>query len=119
MPSDGEKVYYRAEVVTQRDPLRVRSGPGTNYDVIGRLPKGEVVDVMVECPGGWAYIDDDGDQGYVNSSYLKRLPEEEQPQEDQPEIVNYGVLIPCDTKEQAEALAGFFTNATVISGDDD
>ena len=119
MPSDGEKVYYRAEVVTQRDPLRVRSGPGTNYDVIGRLPKGEVVDVMVECPGGWAYIDDDGDQGYVNSSYLKRLPEEEQPQEDRPEIVNYGVLIPCDTKEQAEALAEFFTNATVISGDDD
>ena len=119
MPSDGEKVIYRAEVVTESGPLNVRSGPGTQYDKIGKLPKGEIVDVMVECPNGWMYVDDDGDQGYVDGRYLARVQPEEQPQEDRPEIVNYGVLIPCDTKERAEALAEFFTNATVISGDDD
>lgn len=116
---DGEKVTYRAEVITKSGPLNVRSGPGTQYDKIGKLPRGEIVDVMVECPNGWMYVDDDGDQGYVDGRYLARVQPEEQPQEDRPEIVNYGVLIPCDTKEQAEALAEFFTNATVISGDDD
>lgn len=71
---DGEKVIYRAEVITESTPLNVRSGPGTQYDKIGKLPRGEVVDVMVECPNGWLYIDDDGDQGYVDGRYLKPLP---------------------------------------------
>lgn len=71
---EGEKVVYRAEVVTESSPLNVRSGPGTQYDKIGKLPKGEIVDVMVECPNGWRYIDDDGDQGYVDGRYLKPLP---------------------------------------------
>lgn len=71
---DGEKVTYRAEVVTENSPLNVRSGPGTQYDKIGKLPRGEIVDVMVECPNGWRYIDDDGDQGYVDGRYLKPLP---------------------------------------------
>lgn len=71
---DGEKVVYRAEVITESSPLNVRSGPGTQYDKIGKLPRGEVVDVMVECPNGWRYIDDDGDQGYVDGRYLKPLP---------------------------------------------
>lgn len=71
---EGEKVIYRAEVITESSPLNVRSGPGTQYDKIGKLPRGEIVDVMVECPNGWRYIDDDGDQGYVDGRYLKPLP---------------------------------------------
>lgn len=74
---DGDKVIYRAEVITESGPLNVRSGPGTQYDKIGKLPKGEVVDVMVECPGNWYYIDDDGDQGYVDGRYLRRIESSE------------------------------------------
>lgn len=70
---DGDKVIYRAEVITESGPLNVRSGPGTQYDKIGKLPKGEIVDVMVECPNGWMYVDDDGDQGYVDGRYLRRV----------------------------------------------
>lgn len=71
---DGERVIYRAEVVTKSGSLNVRSGNGTEYPVINKLPKGEIVDVMVKLPNGWFYIDDDGEQGYVDGSYLKPLP---------------------------------------------
>lgn len=71
---DGERVTYRAEVTTERSPLNMRSGNGTQYPIIGKLPKGSVVDVMMVYPDGWCYVDDDGDQGYVDGSYLTPLP---------------------------------------------
>lgn len=81
---DGERVIYRAEVTTQSGPLNMRSGNGTEFPIIGRLPKGEIVDVMVECPNGWMYIDDDGDQGYVDGRYLTRVQPAEQPDDKTP-----------------------------------
>lgn len=103
---DGEKVIYRAEVITESGPLNVRSGPGRQYDKIGKLPRGEIVDVMVECPNGWRYIDDDGDQGYVDGRYLKPLPpatsipetDDKIPAEDkdQPKNAKYTVLRRAD-----------------------
>lgn len=96
---DGERVIYRAEVTTQSGPLNMRSGNGTEFPIIGRLPKGEIVDVMVECPNGWMYVDDDGDQGYVDGRYLTRIQPAEQPDdktpaddEKQPQIEKYTVL---------------------------
>lgn len=96
---DGERVIYRAEVTTQSGPLNMRSGNGTEFPIIGRLPKGEIVDVMVEFPNGWMYVDDDGDQGYVDGRYLTRVQPAEQPNdktpaddEKQPQIEKYTVL---------------------------
>lgn len=71
---EGEKVTYRAEVTTKSGSLNMRSGNGTQYPIIGRLPKGTVVDVMMVYPDGWCYVDDDGDQGYVDGRYLTPLP---------------------------------------------
>ena len=71
LPDDGERVFYRATVTTKGGKLNVRSGPGTDFDVIHQLPNGTVVDVMfVYADKGWAFIDDDGDQGYVSMPYL-------------------------------------------------
>lgn len=81
---DGERVIYRAKVTTQSGPLNMRSGNGTEFPIIGRLPKGEIVDVMVECPNGWMYVDDDGDQGYVDGQYLTRIQPSEQPDDKTP-----------------------------------
>lgn len=71
---EGERVIYRAEVTTKSGVLNVRAGNGTDYPIIDKLPKGTVVDVLVVCPNGWLYIDDDGEQGYVDGSYLTPLP---------------------------------------------
>lgn len=73
MPEGGTRVYYRAEVVTEKSPLNVRSGPGTEYDVLFKLPKGSVVDVLFEYPSGWDWISDDGDHGYVSHKYLRKV----------------------------------------------
>ena len=125
---DGEKLNRRAEVITKKDPLNMRTGPGVGYDIIGKIPKGTIVDVWTKCENNWYFVDDDGDQGYVDGQYLAFLPpvspkpeeDDKEPTSDdeEPQIVNYGVLIPCDTKEDADALAAFFVNAQVISGDD-
>lgn len=125
---DGEKMSRRAEVITKKDPLNMRTGPGVRYDIIGKIPKGTIVDVWTKCENNWYFVDDDGDQGYVDGQYLAFLPpvspkpeeDDKEPTSDdeEPQIVNYGVLIPCDTKEDADALAAFFVNAQVISGDD-
>lgn len=47
--------------VTLEDPdshLNVRSGPGTNYDIIGSLPNGRVVTEYLDrsLPAGWSSI---------------------------------------------------------------
>lgn len=74
MPSDdGTRVFYKAKVNTTSGPLNVRSGPGTDNDVIFKLPKGTIVDVMFEYDTGWAFVDEDGDQGYVKASYLLKV----------------------------------------------
>jgi len=74
VPEDGgTRVYYRAEVATEQSKLNVRSGPGTEYDVLFKLPKGSVVDVIFEYPSGWDWISDDGDHGYVSHKYLRQV----------------------------------------------
>lgn len=103
---DGERVIYRAEVTTKNGVLNVRAGSGTEYPIINKLPKGEIVDVMVKLPNGWLYIDDDGEQGYVDGTYLKPLPpvtaipdtDDQIPAEDTdpPQIEKYTVLTNAD-----------------------
>lgn len=74
-PMDGGvQVSYRAEVTTKSGPLNIRTGPGTEYPVKAKVRKGEVVDVWMEYPSGWRFIDDDGTTGYVDGAYLTPLP---------------------------------------------
>lgn len=73
-PMDGgTQVSYRAVVVTKSSPLNLRSGPGVEYPKIGKVNRGEIVDVWMEYPNGWRYIDDDGDTGYVDGQYLRQI----------------------------------------------
>ena len=67
------RVYYRAEVITEKSPLNVRSGPGTEYGVLFKLARGSVVDVLFEYPSGWDWISNDGDHGYVSHKYLRKV----------------------------------------------
>jgi N-acetylmuramoyl-L-alanine amidase len=46
------------------DSLNVRKGPGTNYDVLGRVYKDESVEV-IETSGDWSRIIFEGSYGYV------------------------------------------------------
>lgn len=55
-------------VVSGSSVLNIRSGPGTNYGVIGALSKGTVVEVL-SISGGWARIS----RGYISATYIKKV----------------------------------------------
>jgi len=54
---------------TERTHLNVRSGPGTNYPVVGALQSGETVDVQ-GCTGCWCQVNFSGGSGFASCSRL-------------------------------------------------
>jgi len=59
-----------AIIATRTDPLRVRTGPGTGYSVIGSVKKGRKVTVK-SISGDWAYITYGSLKGWSYLHYLK------------------------------------------------
>jgi SH3-like domain-containing protein len=51
--------------------VNVRSGPGTHYQKIDTLYRGEQVDVQ-QCRGSWCYVIKSGPDGWVSANYLAR-----------------------------------------------
>lgn len=51
------------------DKLNIRSGPGTNYELTGYLPKNAYCYVL-EVKDGWAKISSGSIKGYVSTDYL-------------------------------------------------
>ena len=48
----------------------MRTGPGTGYSVITVVPVGTNVFIVEDNGQGWSYVDYNGTQGWVSSSYL-------------------------------------------------
>lgn len=55
-------------VVSGNSVLNIRSGPGTNYSIVGALAKDSVVEVL-STSGGWARIS----RGYIAATYIKKV----------------------------------------------
>lgn len=74
-PQEPEESFvagvYRVKVDTS---LSVRSGPGTSYDIIGRLQNGDEI-VVDSAENGWAHLmDTDAGSGrYCSMDYLIRI----------------------------------------------
>lgn len=61
--------------VIARAGLRLREGPGTQFDIIGGLPFGQIVSV-VSVSEGWARVDIEGDgrtDGFASAGFLERI----------------------------------------------
>ena len=54
---------------TAQTDLNVRSGPGTQYQVVGSIQGGETVDVG-SCAGSWCQVSFNGGSGYASRNYL-------------------------------------------------
>ena len=64
-----EVLIYR--VSTNRDPLRLRSGTGTNYKILGKYKKGTEIIVLDKTTSSWYEVTcPDGKHGYMSSQYL-------------------------------------------------
>lgn len=69
MQPGASRLIYR--VNTQRDPLRLRSGTGTNYKILAKYKKGTQVVVVQQTTSSWyEVICPDGKRGYMYASYL-------------------------------------------------
>ncbi|MEM1502826.1 SH3 domain-containing protein [Domibacillus sp. 8LH] len=66
--ASGAKVGY---VSIDSGVLNVRSGPGTNYKIIGTLKNNVSVSVYSQSKSGWSEINFKGKRGYVASKYLR------------------------------------------------
>ena len=57
-------------VLFVKNPVNVRKGPSTDYDVIGGLEKGKQITVTGRVDTGWYRIQYNDENAYVYSSYL-------------------------------------------------
>ena len=56
--------------IVTTDVLNFRAGPGTNYEIIGQLRRGEVVRIIGNGGNNWVEIVHNDRQGYVSLAYL-------------------------------------------------
>ena len=74
--AQSQNVVYRSvhETVYAASPLYVRSGPGSQFPIIGRLSAGEVVRRGAIGNNGWSQILYRDREAYANSTYLSVSP---------------------------------------------
>jgi hypothetical protein len=76
--SDSDAAVSRARVIgVAPDPLRVRSEPGSQSQIIDRLSEGsEVILLDLRENDGirWQHIEIDQTNGWVDASYLAQIP---------------------------------------------
>ena len=76
-PSGGAMIY---RVSTRRDPLRLRSGTGTKYRILGKYKKGTQVVVLEKTTADWYEVScPDGKRGYMAAQYLTCVRTESAP----------------------------------------
>ena len=81
------------------DSLNVRSGPGKEYDTMGKVYSGNVVDVKA-VEGEWLKIDYNSSDGYISIDYVEYEPDEELILEEEEEEVNEEeAKVPDETAE--------------------
>lgn len=70
-PSGGNVTVGRTGTIVGADSgLRVRSGPGTNYEVVASLLNGNTVTVVADAGGGWYQISFSGSGGSTMTGYI-------------------------------------------------
>ena len=60
------------KVVTEKDPLTVRTGPSTSHGVVGSIPKGRIMKIH-EKKDGWYRVTYDKYSGWVSGDFVSLL----------------------------------------------
>lgn len=53
--------------------LNVRSGPGTNYSILGKLANNTKVTIVAKCSNGWLKVKYGNGYGYVSGDYIDNI----------------------------------------------
>jgi hypothetical protein len=68
--SSGSTFPRTGTVTTNSLPLRIRSGAGTQYSILGSMPKGASVTITGEANSDWAQVKYGNISGYASRKYL-------------------------------------------------
>lgn len=71
-PARTDAIYFTTR--TNGERLNLRAGPGTGYDIIGKIPdylRLRVYGTMSSAPG-WALVQYNQQYGWVSTEYLQR-----------------------------------------------
>ena len=95
-------VSYAAEsigtgVVTAKDSLNVRTGPGKEYDSVGKLYEGNSVSV-ISVEGEWLKIEYQNLEGFVASQYVNYQVEEAT--QEQEEVIPEEIIEENETEDE-------------------
>ncbi len=131
-----ENAVLLSGIVTVNDALRIRSGPGTNYSVVGFLFNGKEVDILEQKSDGsmvWGRIS----KGWVSMDYIitdtiqgdippapeqvpEQQPEEKPEQETEPqppqETEQAPIEVPVPQPEQEPSGSGTNTESVFLNG---
>ena len=89
-PSGGAMIY---RVSTWRDPLRLRSGTGMKYRILGKYKKGTQVVVLEKTTADWYEVScPDGKRGYMAAQYLTCVHTESAPENAVSEVIEPKML---------------------------
>ena len=69
-PSGGLTIGAKGKIVGAPNGLRVRSGPGTNYEVQASLVNGNEVTIVADAGDGWYQISYAGSNGKQTTGYI-------------------------------------------------
>ena len=119
----GSEIMAEAKAIvnTENGTLNLRSKPSKTAIVLARIPKGETVDVL-EASNGWARVSYKGSKGYVAAEYLDTASEAQNDGTDEGEAIEptsdgsrylWHVCIPCETLQEAEKLADYFSTSLI------
>lgn len=87
------EMLYKATVVTQSDPLRVRAWAITG-EILGHVPKGKTVEVLTEPQDGWCQIRYNELEGYASAQYLAPVDADADDGVEETTLINYdGMMI--------------------------
>lgn len=62
--------FFKAKVTTKNLPLNIRRGAGTNFPVVGILPKGDIIKIAYET-AGWGKLY--GREGFVSMAFITKI----------------------------------------------
>lgn len=130
-PSAGPSSTQRANLTAYiaGSYVRFRSGPGTNYSILGTYNTGKAITVQSKAGNGWLLATIDGVDGYVHENYVLIVNQgsfgsssgssssQQQgavtPQATQPPVVIQPVVTPTPTPNTSVSKAAYITGNNV------
>ncbi|KAA0549286.1 SH3 domain-containing protein [Bacillus sp. BGMRC 2118] len=105
------EVKTEQKMVSNADGLRIRKGPGTSFQVVGSVNKGDVLEYK-EKSESWVRISYQQFEGWVHSDYLNGIPTEEKKQTPNTTVLKKGKVKATSLKVREK---GSLTSAVIGS----